>query len=271
MAVVATAVIRSRRRVDGRPNWVGLTQPVGCVNQVMVGHTTERVRMLGYARVSTTEQATSGLGLAAQRSAIEAEASRRGWVLVEVVSDEGASGKDLDRPGLLRALGMILDGKADGLVAAKLDRLSRSVVDFGTLLEWFDDHKAVLVALDLQIDTSTPGGKLVANVFAAVAEWERQVIGERTRLALGALRADGRAVSGPSVGDDRALAVRIRKLREGGMSRQAICDLLNAEGLPTPRGGALWRPSSLQAVEGYQRPRRRHRADLPTNGRKRSS
>ncbi len=227
--------------------------------------------MIGYARVSTAEQAESGLGLAAQRRGIEAEAGRHGWDLVEVVSDEGASGKDLDRAGLLRALRTIAEGHADGLVAAKLDRLSRSVVDFGTLLEWFEDHKAVLVALDLQIDTSTPGGKLVANVFAAVAEWERGVIGERTRLALGALRADGKAVSRPAVADDVALASRVRSLRAEGMSRQAICDLLNAEGVPTPRGGVLWRPSSLQAVEGYQRPKRRRRAELPESSRRRSA
>jgi DNA invertase Pin-like site-specific DNA recombinase len=226
--------------------------------------------MIGYARVSTTEQATSGLGLAAQRTAIEAEAQRRGWELMEIVTDEGASGKDLDRPGLLRALGLIAEGKADGLVAAKLDRISRSVVDFGMLLEWFQEHKAVLVALDLGVDTSTPGGKLVAGVFSCVAEWERSVIGERTRVALGALRADGRAVSGPAVADDAALRDRVLRLRAAGMSRQAICDVLNAEEVPTPRGGRMWRPSSLQAVEGYERPKRRRSAVLPTAGRRRS-
>jgi DNA invertase Pin-like site-specific DNA recombinase len=227
--------------------------------------------MLGYARVSTAEQGASGLGLAAQRQAIEQESSRRGWELVEVISDAGASGKDLDRPGLLRALKVIANRKADGLVAAKLDRISRSVVDFGTLLEWFEDHKAVLVALDLQIDTSTPGGKLVANVFAAVAEWERGVIGERTRLALGALRANGLPICRASVADDNELAERVRGLREAGWTRQAICDVLNSEAVPTPRGGALWRPSSLQAVEGYVRPRKRRRADLPSNGRRRTA
>jgi DNA invertase Pin-like site-specific DNA recombinase len=77
----------------------------------------------------------------------------------------------------------------------------------------------VLVALDFGVNTSTPGGKLVANVFAAVAEWERGVIGERTRLALGALRADGRAVSGPSVADDAPLRDRILRLRKDGWTR----------------------------------------------------
>ena len=77
----------------------------------------------------------------------------------------------------------------------------------------------MLVALDFGVNTSTPGGKLVANVFAAVAEWERGVIGERTRLALGALRADGRAVSGPSVADDAPLRDRILRLRKDGWTR----------------------------------------------------
>lgn len=185
--------------------------------------------------------------------------------MVEIISDEGASGQGLGSAGA--------PARAEADRRRARGRQARPALEkrvaFGTLLEWFEEQKAVLVALDLQIDTSTPGGKLVANVFAAVAEWERGVIGEWKRLALGALRADGRAVSRPAVVDDAALADRIRSLRAAGMTRQAICDVLNAEGVPTARGAAMWRPSSLQAVEAYVRPTRRRRADLPALGRRR--
>src|SRR5688500_3167328 len=123
--------------------------------------------VLGYARVSTAEQ-TSGYGLDAQESAIRGECERRGWTLLAVVRDEGASAKSLDRPGLRHALECIAAGEASGLIASKLDRLSRSVIDFGVLLEWCTDAGATLVALDLGLDTSTPGGRLVANVLASV-------------------------------------------------------------------------------------------------------
>ncbi len=113
-------------------------------------------KVIGYVRVSTAEQAVGGHGMDAQEVAIRAEVDRRGWVLVRIVRDEGASGKDTDRPGLLDALRQVRDGAASGLVVAKLDRLSRSVVDFGTILDHFIDWGATLVALDLGVDTSTP-------------------------------------------------------------------------------------------------------------------
>lgn len=131
------------------------------------------MNVIGYTRVSTAEQARNGYGLDAQEAAIRDEAERRGWPLLRVIRDEGVSGESLDRPGIREALERIAAGEAGGLVAAKLDRLSRSLVDFGTLLDWFTDAGATLVALDLGLDTSTPGGRLVANVFASVAEWER--------------------------------------------------------------------------------------------------
>src|SRR5690242_4001873 len=91
-------------------------------------------RAIGYLRVSTDEQVGSGLGLAAQRAAIVAEAERRGWQL-ELFEEEGRSGKDLNRPVLADALDRLDRHQADVLVVAKLDRLSRSVRDFGAVLE----------------------------------------------------------------------------------------------------------------------------------------
>src|SRR4051794_5751627 len=112
--------------------------------------------VLGYARVSTAEQADNGHGLDAQEAAIRTECGRRGWVLLEVVRDEGISGRDLDRPGVRTVLERIAAGEAGALVVAKLDRLSRSLVDCVSVFAWFRDVDAGLVALDLGVDTTTP-------------------------------------------------------------------------------------------------------------------
>jgi len=229
------------------------------------------LRLIGYCRVSTGEQARSGLGLAAQRRTIKAAAKAHGWELLDVVQDEGASGKDLDRPELRAALERIAAGDADGLVAAKLDRITRSVLHFATLLGWFDRARATLIALDLGIDTSTPGGRLVANVFASVAEWERDTIAARTKDGLAALRAEGKPISRSAVEDQPLLKIRIATMRSDGMTYQAIADALNAEGVATLRGGAEWRVSSIQTAAGYKRPPARpHDPVLPAIGRSRS-
>ncbi|MGA2502247.1 MAG: recombinase family protein, partial [Tepidisphaeraceae bacterium] len=148
-------------------------------------------RTLAYMRVSTAEQADSGAGLAAQRSAIEAEADRRGWLAVEYVEDPAWSGRDLDRPAMQRALAMLAAGEADCLVAAKVDRLSRSVRDYAGLLDLAHREGWTLITLDLGVDTSTPLGEAMANVSATFAQLERRMIGQRTREALAAKRAAG--------------------------------------------------------------------------------
>lgn len=228
------------------------------------------MRIIGYARVSTEEQASSGLGIDAQEREIRRQVELRGWALTGLVRDEGHTAKTLERPGLQEALRQIAAGKADGIIVAKLDRLSRSTVDFGLLLEWFNELDATLVALDLGVDTSTPGGRLVANVIMSVAEWERDANAERTRAALQALRARGKSISRPAVADDPDLAGWIRAKREKeGWTLQEIADDLNARKVPTVRGGSLWRVSSVQSAAGYRRPRpRRQPASLPDQRRR---
>ena len=220
------------------------------------------LELIGYARVSTDEQALYGYGLDAQEAKLREHARRAGAEMV-VIRDEGSSGKTLERPGLMRALTRIAAGDADGLVVAKLDRLTRSVIDFAMILEWFSAAGALLVALDFDLDTSTPSGRLVATIMAGVAEWERGIIAQRTRDGLAAARAQGRPVGRPAVPDE--LAQRIRHMREeDSMTLQAICDRLNADQVPTARGATAWRPSAIQRALGYERrPRRRKIATLP--------
>ena len=205
------------------------------------------LRAVGYVRVSTDEQADSGLGLDAQRAAIEAETARRGWELHGVYTDT-ASGKTLSRrPGLEDALAKLDRGDADALVVAKLDRLSRSTKDFGTLMERAQRRGWAPVVLDLGVDTTTPAGELVASVMVSVAQWERRAIGQRTKEALAAKKAQG-AILGRPRQLPAATRARIVGMRSNGLSLRAISDTLNSEGVPTAQGGALWHASTIRNI-----------------------
>jgi DNA invertase Pin-like site-specific DNA recombinase len=205
------------------------------------------VRVLAYVRVSSEEQADSRAGLEAQRAAIRRECERRGWEIVEVIEDAGFSAKDLKRPGVRAALQELERGGADALVVAKLDRLSRSMLDFTAVMARAQKQGWALVALDCAVDTTTPAGEAMAHVLATFAQFERRLIGQRTREALEVKRKQGvRLGRPPSISPK--LARRIRSMRSRGMTLQAICDKLNAEGVPTARGGSTWRPTSLRTV-----------------------
>jgi DNA invertase Pin-like site-specific DNA recombinase len=196
--------------------------------------------------------------------AIEAACERGQLELIEVVTDR-ESGRALERPGLIYALQEIAAGKASGLIISDLRRLSRSMVDLGALMEWFRDAGAGLIALDLGVDTSTPNGREVAEKLIALGEWEHERIARRTRSGLTEVKASGRKVGRPSLRDRPDLVERIIAMRNANMTLKAIADQLNAEGVPTLRGGAMWRPSSVQAALGYQRPStRRPRNQLPS-------
>jgi DNA invertase Pin-like site-specific DNA recombinase len=205
------------------------------------------VRVLAYVRVSSDEQADSRAGLEAQRAAIQRECERRGWEIIEVIEDAGFSAKDLRRPGVSAALEELGRGRADALVVAKLDRLSRSMLDFTAVMAQAQKQGWALVALDCAVDTTTPAGEAMAHVLATFAQFERRLIGQRTREALAMKKRQGVRLGRPQSIPPR-LARRIRAMRGRGLTLQAICDRLNTEGVPTPRGGTIWRPTSLRAV-----------------------
>lgn len=147
-------------------------------------------RAVGYVRVSTEEQAREGLSLAAQESRIRAFCEAKGWELVRIYRDEGYSGKNLDRPGIQA---LIRDLKADGIdvvVVLKLDRLTRSVRDLGTLIEDLFEGRA-LASVEESLDSSTANGRMVINLLGTVAQWEREIVSERTKLALSYKRSQG--------------------------------------------------------------------------------
>lgn len=204
-------------------------------------------KVIGYLRVSTEEQVMSGLGLADQRSVIGAEAARRNWSDIEYLSDEGYSAKNLSRPAIASALDKLRKGEASVLVVSKLDRLSRSLLDFATLMDRAKREGWQLVVLDLAIDTTVPSGALMANVMAAFAEYERQLIGARTSAALRQLKTQGVRLGRPrTLPDD--VTVRVIRERADGATLAAIAASLNADQVPTARGGRQWYPSTVKAV-----------------------
>lgn len=205
-------------------------------------------KVLGYVRVSTDEQHASGAGVAAQRKAIEAECERRGWDLLRIVGeDAGASSATLEREGLQEALAVLDRGGADVLVIAKLDRLSRSVAQGAQVMDRAKRKGWSLVALDFGLDTTTPAGEMVANVILSTAQYERRLIGQRTRDALAAKRAQGVRLGRPQTLPDDVVR-RVIDARSKGASFRAIAADLVADGVPTARGGARWHASAVRAV-----------------------
>jgi DNA invertase Pin-like site-specific DNA recombinase len=204
--------------------------------------------VVGYVRVSTDEQADSGLGMAAQRAAIEADCARKGWQLVAIHEDAGVSGKSVARrPGLTAALSDVASGRAGGIVVAKLDRLSRSLADFAALMEEAQRAGWNLVALDLGIDLATPSGEFMAGVMASAAQWERRIIGQRTREALAVKKADGVKLGRPTL-LPRITSERILTARKAGEGFNAIARALTAEQVPTATGRTTWYASTVRHV-----------------------
>jgi len=212
--------------------------------------------LLGYASVSGREGSIINLELREQAETIVAECESLGLELLQVVSErEPARGKGLKRPGLEYALTHLRAGKAGGLMVCDLARLTRSAAQLGAILEWFVGHRRRLISIGEEIDTSLASGQLAARAVIGLSNRERERITSRTRRGLEVARSNLAAARRPAVTDDPYLRDRIREMRERNMSLQAIADALNAEGVPTVRGGAKWRPSSLQSVTGYRRKR----------------
>jgi DNA invertase Pin-like site-specific DNA recombinase len=220
-------------------------KPSICYNEGV--NRAEILRVIGYIRVSTIEQADSGAGLEAQRAAIAAYARSRRWELVTIFEDH-VSGKSLNgRPELRNALAELKAKRADAIVVAKLDRLSRSIHDLSGLMEVSRKQGWALVALDFDLDTSTPMGEAMANMAGTFAQLERRLIGERTKDALAIRKAQGVRLGRPrSIG--LALERRILRLRRAGKSFQAIADRLTADGVPTPGGGPAWSWGTIERV-----------------------
>lgn len=196
--------------------------------------------------MSTEEQGDSKAGLESQEAVIRERVAQRGWELVDIRTDV-ASGKSLrKRTSLGLTLRDLEAGNADILMVAKLDRLSRSVLDFATLMETAREEGWSLVVLDLDVDTTSTMGELMANIMISLAQWERRIIGERTKTALAAIKARGTPLGRrPNVSTQTLTLIRV--LRDNGDSYQRIADALTREGVPTSQGGQ-WHASTVRKL-----------------------
>lgn len=205
------------------------------------------MKALIYTRVSSTEQGRSGLSLEHQASTCEALAVQNGLEVVEVLT-EIKSGKSVkSRPVLSEALARLKAGEAQVLIVAKLDRLSRSLLDFSTLLAQSEREGWSVVIGDLGLSTTTPVGRLQASIVAAVAEFERERIRERCRDAAASKRARGERVGGVPQTDNEARYLAVKLYAEG-LTLAKVGERLEAEGFKPGRGGKRFYPSTVKAL-----------------------
>ncbi len=217
----------------------------------------------GYVRVSTRVQRDAGSSLPSQRQRIEQWCSSNGHELVQIHADEAESGRSTDRrPGVQQAIRDACRGRG-ALVAVSLARVCRSTSDALRIAQQLDRAGASLVSLSEMIATDSASGRLVFRLLAALAEFEAELIAERTTTVLHHMRGQGRRVSGRlpfgfDLGDDgRTLVVnptetqlieRMRTMRVAGMSYDAIAEHLSAEGIRTKLGRPRWMGKTIAAV-----------------------
>jgi DNA invertase Pin-like site-specific DNA recombinase len=192
-------------------------------------------------------------GLRQRADAVSAGCDQHGLELQAMVYDVECGGVE-QRPVLVWALEQLANERVKVLIVPRLRDLSSNVTDLAPLLRWFDSNRRTLIAIDLRLDTSTEGGRLAAVAIAGVGSWEPERIAARVGRGREAARPRAGAQGRTAVADVPELQEQIAAMREAGMTLQAIADTLNEEGVPTLRGGALWRPSSVQRATGYRRP-----------------
>lgn len=217
----------------------------------------EITNVVGYCRVSTFDQVREGNSLDIQESAIRRYVDYKGLTLLDMVADPGVSGTVplKQRKGGKRVWALATEGGC-GVVVYKIDRLGRSAIDILQNAEAFP----ALHILDLQVDTTTPVGKLILRVMASFAEMERDMIAERVRDGVAKARENGKRIGQPPYGyrvDDNGVMERdpdqwtvvehIVNLRQNSWTYERIADSLNAEGVETKQS-ARWKPVSVQRV-----------------------
>lgn len=214
-----------------------------------------------YIRCSTEGQATEGVSLEAQTAKLNAWAALHDADVIGRFEDSGISGTRDDRPGLAAAMKVACHEGA-ALVVYSLSRLSRSTANTIALADALGRNGADLVSLTEQIDTSTAAGRMVFRMLATLAEFERDLIAERTRNALAVKRANRERTGGvpfgfdlasngidliPNAGQQEALSL-ITELRNAGLSLRHIADELTVRQIPTAKGKSKWTHTTIARI-----------------------
>lgn len=218
------------------------------------------MKAIGYIRVSTQEQVREGISLEAQEDKIRKYAELHNLNLIEVVKDEGKSGKDLNREGIQKAISLCQEERINHLVVHKMDRLTRRTLDLLTLVEEvFKPNKVQFHSITERIDTSTAQGKFFLTIIGAMAQIERDLIAERTKEALQYKKSKLETYSPTPFGFNREdghitpnqkeleIVTLMRKLKERGLSYQAIINKLNEKDIPT-KNGKSWSKSTIWGI-----------------------
>jgi site-specific DNA recombinase len=206
--------------------------------------------VVGYARVSTTQQATFGISLEAQAERIRATAEAHNLILDEIIVDAGESARSLQRPGMERLMALVVSGQVKTVLIANLSRLTRSVSDLALLLERFRKHDVALMSVQESLDTASASGRLVLNILTAVSQWEREILSERTKDAMMQMKLNGERVGTVPFGfrlaedkkhivpepEEQRVVLTVLRLRNEGRSLRSIASALNAKGYTTRRG-----------------------------------
>lgn len=195
-----------------------------------------------YIRVSTAEQVRDGHSLSSQRIELERHAAARGWTINAFHVDEGiSSGKR--RPALDEAMADMRRG--DQLLAVRVDRVCRSTAEFCRHIERAQTGGWSMVLLDQSgIDMTTPNGRLLARTLASFAEFERDMVRQRTREGLQGAAAAGKIALVPDVVRQRIVELT----DEHGLSMRKVAAQLQDDGLVPPNGGERWSHATVQRV-----------------------
>lgn len=165
---------------------------------------------------------------------------------MEHFADEGVSGKAIG-PKLQEVLQLLTSRQGDGLVVAKLDRLSRSIVNASNIIEAAQAQGWSLVILDLGMDLTTAAGRMMAMNLANFAQYERELISERTKAALAAKKRRGEHIGRPRVAS-ASVVRRIVQEREAGKTYDAIAQTLIDAKILSPLGKPTWQPSTVRRI-----------------------
>lgn len=218
------------------------------------------MKIAAYIRVSTNEQAEEGYSIPAQRSRLEAYALSQGWEIVKWYVDEGESAKDLNRTDLSRMLKDLELGIYECVLVYRLDRLTRSVMDLYKLLNLFDKNNVKFKSATEVYDTTTAIGRLFITLVSALAQWERENLGERVSMGMQQKAKEGKwTVANPPLGytaadgmltihpSEAAVIKEIYHLYLSGMGMWKIAGNLNDRGL-YPRSGKPWNQNPISYI-----------------------